>query len=155
MNRLATLLSVVLFSFALTSCSLLGKKEAASTPVEITEDFFRQLGSGSEIGAKMHFAQDSWTREEQENLYDLMDEFEAIRDGLELYKSTFHDYVSTDLMDYMEFAEIYNDGKEATVRATIDTGSTFDYEYAFTETFKCYLIVEDGEWKIYDAEYIE
>lgn len=152
MNRLATLLSVVLFSFALTSCSLLDKKEPTSTPEEVTEDFFRQLSSGSEMGAKMHIAQDSWTRENQEDLYDVMDGIKEAKAALELLNSVSYDYVSSDLLDYMEFKEIYNDGKEATVRITIDTVSTFGYEYGDTETLKCYLIVEDGEWKIYDAE---
>lgn len=152
MNRLTKFLSIVLLTIGLTSCSIFDKKVPTSSPEEVTKDFYRQLVSGSKIGTKLHIAQDSFSQEDEADIQNALDIFEAAKAALELYSAVSDEYISTDLLDYMEFEQTFNDGEDATVQVTIDTTTAFGLEDGDIDTTDVYLTVEDGEWKIYDIK---
>lgn len=143
MKKITSYLSIVVLTFALAACSVIG----GNTPEKVSEDFFNYLNQGNKSEAMKLISSDASALSDTEVSL-AIEGLKVISKSLKVYNAIADKEVSTNVADYVSFDEKSKEDNQATVEMTIDTKEAIGDNGGQFKTSTIYLVKEEGNWKI-------
>ena len=143
MKKITSYLSIVLLTFALAACSVIG----GNTPEKVSEDFFKYLNEGNKGEAMKLISSDASSLSGTEVTL-AIEGLKIVSKSLKVYNAIADKEVSTNVADYVSFEEKSREGNQATVEVTIDTKQAIGDNGGQYKTTTIDLVKEEGNWKI-------
>lgn len=143
MKKITSYLSIVVLTFALAACSVIG----GNTPEKVSENFFNYLNQGNKSEAMKLISSDASSLSGTEVTL-AIEGLKIVSKSLKVYNAIADKEVSTNVADYVSFEEKSREGNQATVEVTIDTKQAIGDNGGQYKTTTIDLVKEEGNWKI-------